>query len=70
MSKSEPTIHHIHLLPLTNTEEHNENENCWCNPRIESVGANVKLHIHQTSGQDCCIVKKNMGWAKIDFMTT
>lgn len=65
------TIHLVHLLPVTNTEEHEKTENCKCNPRKESVGGTVKLFIHQApDGQECCKVEINMGWSKTEFITT
>lgn len=63
--------HEIHVIPVPDSEEHEENENCRCNPKEEEKVGTIKIFIHRPSdGREYCKLKINKKWAKIDFLST
>lgn len=39
----------VHVLPMDDLKEHQESENCWCNPRRDEE--ELKLIIHNSVDQ-------------------
>jgi hypothetical protein len=61
----------IHVIPVPDAEEHEEDESCKCDPKEEKVGT-TKVFIHKPSdGREYCKIKPNKKkWSKPKFVTT